>query len=235
LALGVLALGASAASAASNLTEGDQKVLREAPGVLKDLVSAPDDGIPQELLERSECVMVFPSVTKGAFIVGGKHGRGVATCRVGAGMSPPAFFEISGPSIGWQFGGEQTDLVLLVMNPSGMEHLLKDKITLGGEATAAVGPVGRKASAATDLQLQAQILSWSRSRGLFLGASLEGAALHPDKDANRRLYGKDAQISKVLRGEGYSMPQAGAEIARVTGQMTRRAGVSEKQDKSGNN
>src|SRR5262245_53211306 len=151
------------------------KKIHDSEEVLKAAVTAPDKGIPKELLERAECIGVFPGLAKGAFIVGGEFGRGVFTCRRKDGtMGAPAMFTIGGPSIGWQFGGESADVVLLIMNEGGVKRLLQDKFTIGGEATAVAGPVGRTAQAATDAQLHAEILSWSRSRGLFLGASLKG-------------------------------------------------------------
>src|SRR5580765_5709882 len=144
--------------------------LQKAEQVLRASLGAPDRGIPREALEKAECVGVFPDVAKGAFIVGGQGGTGVFTCRDASGkMGAPAFFKIGGGSVGWQFGGEQTDLVLLIMNEDGMQHILGDKFTIGAEASATAGPVGRTLKAATDAQLRAQILAWSRSQGAFLG------------------------------------------------------------------
>jgi SH3 domain-containing YSC84-like protein 1 len=199
----------------------DLKVLNEAPAVLEAQTSAPDKGIPDELLERSECVLVFPTVTKAAFIVGGKYGRGVATCRNASGkMGAPAFFKIEGGSVGWQFGVDQTDLVLLVMNKDGIKHLLADRFTLGGEATAAAGPIGRSAHAATDAQLRAQILSWSRARGLFVGASIEGAIVHADKAADARLYGGETEARDVLVAAERSVPPPGRKFVTVASDLT---------------
>src|SRR5262245_39436891 len=165
--------------------------LRDAEQVLTDSVSAPDKGIPKDLLEKAECVGVFPGLKKAAFVVGGEFGHGVFTCRDSSGrMGAPAFFTIGGGSVGWQFGGEEADLILLIMNQGGVNHLLQDQFTLGGEASAVAGPVGRTAKAGTDAQLHAQILSWSRSRGLFLGASLEGTVIKQDKGAQQAVYGK---------------------------------------------
>src|SRR5437867_10723253 len=154
---------------------------RRADEALRMTVTAPDRGIPKELLEKAECVGVFPGVKKGAFVVGGEYGHGVFTCRQKNGsMGAPALFTIGGGSVGWQFGGESADLVLLVMNQGGLNHMLKDRFTLGGEATAVAGPVGRTVKAATDAELRGGILSWSRSRGVFLGASLVGTVITPD-------------------------------------------------------
>lgn len=210
----VAAVATSTVSAGHDLTRKDKRVLRNATEVLDVLTSAPDRGISRDLLSRAECVMVFPNVTKGAFFVGGRYGRGVAVCRDGAGeFGAPAFFSIGGPSIGWQWGGSQTDFVLLVMNENGMKNLLQDNFTIGGQASAVVGPVGRSAEAATDVQLNAQILSWSRSQGLFVGAALEGAVVQPSEDANQRLYGKPVEAKAIL-GKG-RVPAAAREFVAL--------------------
>jgi len=173
--------------------------LQKAEAVLRSSLDAPDKGIPQDLLDKAECVGVFPDVTKGAFIVGGQGGKGVFTCRDSSGkMGAPAFYTIGGGSVGWQFGGQQTDLILLVMNKDGMKHLLDDKFTLGGEASATAGPVGRTGKAATDAELKAGILSWSRSQGAFLGAALDGSVVKPDKSRNEDVYGKSVSAKAIL-------------------------------------
>ena len=173
--------------------------LQKAEQVLRASLEAPDKGIPREALERAECVGVFPDVAKGAFVIGGQGGTGVFSCRDASGkMGAPAFFKIGGGSVGWQFGGEQTDLVLLIMNESGMQHLLEDKFSLGAEAGVAAGPVGRTAKAGTDAQLHAQILAWSRSQGAFLGASLEGSVIKPDEDRNIALYGDRGRTARDI-------------------------------------
>lgn len=189
--------------------KNELKKMSEAQAVLEASVKAPDKGIPKELLERAECIGVFPGVKKGAFIVGGEFGRGVFTCRDKSGaMGAPAFFSIGGPSVGWQIGAEEADLVLLIMNEAGMQHLLKDHFTLGAEVSASAGPVGRNAQAATDAQLTAQILSWSRSRGLFLGASLEGTVVKQNKEANEDLYGKEVTAKQILVDKSLPVPSA---------------------------
>jgi SH3 domain-containing YSC84-like protein 1 len=186
-------------------------------------VTAPDQRIPKDLLEKAECVGVFPHVAKGAFVVGGEHGRGVFTCRLPDGtMGAPAFFEIGGGSVGWQFGGKETDLILLVMNKDGVKHLLADRFTLGGEAAAVAGPVGRTAQAATDAQLHAQILSWSRSRGAFLGASLAGTVVTPDKKANESFYGKPVAAKDILVDHDEPTPKAAQAFVRLTTEYTKR-------------
>ena len=221
--LAVVALGAGTVQqAGAALDKKDRKVLNRAPEVLTALTGAPDDRIPDELMERAECVLVFPDVTKAAFVVGGKYGRGVASCRSAPGspLGAPAFFKVGGGSVGWQIGGNQTDLVLLVMNDTGMRHLLKDKFSLGGEVTAAAGPVGRTAQAATDITLRAQILSWSRSRGLFVGASLEGASIFADKDANARLYGAGVLPRDILLEGQRPIPDAARPFVNLARKLT---------------
>lgn len=201
-----------------------QEYLQDAQQVLTSALEAPDKGIPRDLLSKAECVGVFPGVKKGAFIVGGKFGRGVVTCRTSDGqMSAPAFFTIGGGSFGWQFGGESVDLVMLVMNDKGMDKLLEDKFTLGAEASAVAGPVGRTASAATDAQLRAGILTWSRSKGAFLGASLEGAGVHQNKGMNKDLYGKDLTAKDILRDHKVpSVPSVAQPFISKTTEVMKR-------------
>jgi SH3 domain-containing YSC84-like protein 1 len=199
IALSMVLLLTLSVGASPALDKKDTKTLQEAVPVLNALANAPDKGIPQELLAKAECILIFPSVAKGAFIVGGKAGKGVASCRMPNGtMSAPAFYEIGGASIGFQIGGQTADVVLLIMNEGGVSRLLSDKFTIGGEATATAGPVGRTAQAATDAQMHAQILSWSRSQGLFLGAALDGSVIKPDKEANEALYGMPISGKDIL-------------------------------------
>jgi lipid-binding SYLF domain-containing protein len=195
----VLGLFALPAFADHNDAGDARKQLEKADAVLQASLSAPDKGIPKDALDKAECVGVFPDVKKAAFIVGGQGGHGVFTCRDSSGtFGPPAYFKIAGGSVGWQFGGQETDLVLLVMNDDGMKHLLEDKFTIGAEATATAGPVGRTAKAATDAELHAGILSWSRSQGAFIGAALDGSVVKPDKDMNRAVYGSDVTARAIL-------------------------------------
>jgi lipid-binding SYLF domain-containing protein len=170
---------------------------------LTDMMRAADKGIPQDLLDKARCVVVVPGMKKAGFIFGAKYGRGFAVCRRhgGSGWTAPAAMRIEGGSVGFQIGGSETDVVLLVMNDGGMKHLLSDKFTIGGEATAAAGPVGRDGSAETDAVMHAEMLSYSRSRGLFAGISLEGATLRPDEETNRELYGRDATNREILTGD----------------------------------
>ena len=170
---------------------------------LADMMKAADKGIPQDLLDKAKCVVVVPGMKKAGFIFAAKFGRGFAACRHsnGAGWSAPAAMRVEGGSVGFQIGASETDVVLLVMNDGGMKHLLSDKFTMGGDATAAAGPIGRDASAQTDAMLNAEMLSYSRSRGLFAGISLEGATLRPDEDTNRELYGRAATNRDILTGD----------------------------------
>jgi lipid-binding SYLF domain-containing protein len=176
--------------------------LDDASDVLADMMQESDKGIPQDLLNKAECVIVVPNLKKAAFVFGAKYGRGFVACRqpAGTGWSAPAAIRIEGGSFGLQIGGSEQDVLLLVMNQSGMKRLLRNKFTLGGEATAAAGPVGREASAQTDAVMRAEMLSWSRSRGLFAGLSLQGATLRPDDDANRELYARDIRNKEILTG-----------------------------------
>ncbi len=171
--------------------------------LLTDLMKASDKGVPQDLLNTARCVIMIPGLKKGAFFVGAKYGRGFAVCRRegGVGWSAPAAIRIEGGSVGFQIGGTEQDVLLLVMNNDGMKHLLTNKFTIGGEATASAGPVGRDVSAQTDAVLRAEMLSYSRSRGLFAGISLDGATLRPDDEANRELYGADTGNKEILTGQ----------------------------------
>ncbi len=170
---------------------------------LHDLMRAADKGIPQDLIDKARCVVVVPGMKKAGFIFGAKYGRGFAVCRQhgGVGWSAPASMRVEGGSVGFQIGLSDTDIVLLVMNEGGMRHLLSDKFTLGGEATVAAGPIGRDAAAETDAMMHAEMLSYSRSQGLFAGISLEGATLRPDEESNRELYGRDATNREILTGD----------------------------------
>jgi len=175
--------------------------VQAAAEVLNEIQSAPDSGIPQEILGRSECVAVVPSMLKGGFIVGAKYGRGLASCRTPKGWSAPAFFQIEGGSFGLQIGGQAVDLVMLIMNNDGMQHLLASKFALGADASVAAGPVGRHAEGSTDWKMRAQVLTYSRARGIFAGVSLNGAVLKQDKDSTREFYGHMVTSKAALTGE----------------------------------
>src|SRR5580658_7210946 len=183
---------------------------------LIDMMRAADKGVPQDLLDKARCVVVVPGMKKAGFIFGAKYGRGFATCRRtgGSGWSAPAAMRVEGGSFGFQIGASETDVILLVMNDGGMKHLLSDKFTLGGEATVAAGPLGRDAAAQTDAELNAEMLSYSRTRGLFAGISLEGATLRPDEETNRELYGHDATNREILTGT-LQTPAAAAKFERA--------------------
>jgi lipid-binding SYLF domain-containing protein len=191
--------------------EEDER-LKAATTTLTELAGAGDKGIPRGLLNKSVCAIVIPGMKKGGFIVGGKYGRGFASCRDGkGGWTGPAGMRAEGGSFGLQVGGAASDIVLLVMNKSGMEKLLKSKFTLGGEASAAAGPVGREADAMTDAMMRAEILSWSHSRGVFGGISLQGSTLREDSEPNEHLYGKGTKNEAILTGK-VPAPAAAAEF-----------------------
>src|SRR5580692_11178796 len=203
------------AFAADRETKIDER-LDASADTLIDMMRAADNGIPQDLLERAKCVVVVPGMKKAGFIFGAKYGRGFASCRRqgGSGWSAPAAMQVEGGSFGFQIGASETDVALLVMNDGGMKHLLSDKFTLGGEATVAAGPLGRDAAAQTDAEVHAEMLSYSRTRGLFAGISLEGATLAPDPETNRELYGRDATNREILSG-GFKAPAAAVKFERA--------------------
>lgn len=177
--------------------------LTQASAVFSELMNAGDKGIPQDLVEKAECAVVVPGLKKGAFIVGGQFGKGFITCRneKARGWSAPAAIRVEGGSVGFQIGGSETDVVMLVMNRRGAERLMGDKLTLGAEGEVAAGPVGRNASAQTDAKLSAEMLSWSRSRGVFAGVSLKGTTLRPDREDNEAMYGMPLSTKEVVNGD----------------------------------
>lgn len=184
--------------------------------VLQEVINAPDKGIPEEVLSGAKCVAVVPSMIKGGFILGGKHGRGVSTCRLpNHRWSAPAFFTISGGSWGAQIGVEDVQLIIMVMNDQGMRHMLGDKFQIGGEASASAGPVGRHASAGTDWKLETQMLTYSRSKGLFAGLDLDGSWIEKDKDSTVALYGSDPSSTKILTGGVPTPPSARQFLASI--------------------
>ncbi len=198
--------------------------LQESYSVMKAVIGMPDKGIPRDLLNKAECVIVVPSVKKAAFGVGASYGRGVMTCRSGAEFrgpwSAPAFYAIEGGSFGLQIGGEATDFVLLVMNEKGAKSVMSSKVKLGGDASAAAGPVGRTTSAETDIVMNAEILSWSRNKGLFAGISLTGSTLRSDDDANRNLYGKDLNAKQIILEKAVKTPPAGKPLVNLLNKMS---------------
>jgi lipid-binding SYLF domain-containing protein len=182
--------------------------VKAASTVLEEIEAAPDQGIPEEVLGSAQCVAVVPTMLKGGFIVGARYGRGVASCRTPKGWSAPAFFTIKGGSFGLQIGAQAVDLVMLIMNDNGMKNLLSSEFKLGADASVAAGPVGRHAAADTDWKLKAQILSYSRARGLFAGLELSGAAIGQDKDATREFYGRMVPFKTSLMGTIDAPPNA---------------------------
>jgi len=189
-----------ASTAWATLTKEEAKRLNEATAVLSELRGVPENGIPDRIWEKARCVVVIPSVKKAAFIFGGEFGEGVMSCRNANRWGAPVFMQLAKGSAGFQIGASSTDLVLVVMNDRGVERLLHNKVTLGGDASVAAGPVGRSASAATDAQMTSEMLAYSRSKGIFAGIDLSGGTLKPDEDANQRAYGPDINPSDVALG-----------------------------------
>jgi lipid-binding SYLF domain-containing protein len=189
------------------------KRLQSAAQALKEVMGIPDKSIPQDLLNRAECIVIVPDLKKGAFIIGGKYGKGFVSCRKkdGAGWSAPGSVRVEGGSVGLQIGGSEMDVFMLVMNDKGVERLLGDKFTLGGDVTVAAGPVGRVAQAETDAKFTAEILTWSRARGLFAGVALNGATLREDEDWNSELYGKHLTNREIVTGS-VAAPKAAATL-----------------------
>ena len=210
----LLTLVSTLALAADNDVKEEDRV-KEAGQTLKEIINIPDD-IPKDLFDKAECVIVLPSVKKGAFGIGGSYGRGVMSCRSGqhytGHWTAPAMYALEGVNIGFQLGGQATDFVILVMNPRGAESLMGSKVKLGADASAAAGPKGRSAEGATDVVMRAEMLSYSRSRGLFAGVSLEGSTLRPDNRANRKLYGREVSVKDILRNGKVGAPAASRDM-----------------------
>ena len=204
--------------------EKETQRMKDSYDVLKAVVGMPDKGIPRDLLNKAECVIVVPAVKKAAFIVGASYGRGVMTCRSGANFNglwtAPAFYAIEGGSFGLQAGGQATDFVLLIMNEQGAKSVLTSKVKLGGDASVAAGPVGRATSAETDIVMKAEILSWSRNRGVFAGVSLAGSTVRSDDDANKNLYGKELNATQILRENAVKTPPAGKPLVNLLNKLS---------------
>jgi lipid-binding SYLF domain-containing protein len=207
----------SFAASAGDKEKDENNRLENAGTVIQEILDVPDD-IPQDLLDKARCVVVLPSVLKAAFVVGGSYGRGTMVCRTGKDFTgpwgAPAMYALEGGSVGFQIGGEATDFVILVMNNRGVDSLLHSKVKLGADASVAAGPKGRTASADTDAYLRAEMLSYSRARGVFAGVSLEGTTLRPDEDANRRLYGKDASAATIITEPKFEAPESGKTLVQ---------------------
>jgi lipid-binding SYLF domain-containing protein len=194
----------------AELSKDEMSRLQEASAILTELRTAPDKGIPEDLWPKAECAIVIPSMKKAAFLVGGEYGSGVMSCHNGNAWSAPVFMQLAKGSLGFQIGAEQIDLVLLVMNRRGVNKLLEDKISLGADASVAAGPVGRTANAATNATLNAEMLAYSRSQGLFAGVNLSGGVLRPDKEANARAYGQAVTPRQIIDGTAPVTPPAAA-------------------------
>jgi lipid-binding SYLF domain-containing protein len=219
LALAVL----SAIALPARADEDPSRRLADAAAVFTEIMHTPDKGIPHELLDHASCIAIVPGMKKAGFIVGAKYGKGYVTCRTHAGWSAPATIRIEGGSVGFQIGATETDVVLLIRNHRGMERLLSDQFTLGGDATVAAGPVGRDATAQTDAMMSAEILAWSRSRGLFAGISLQGATLRQDLDDNEKLYGRRVDNREILT-QGVPPPPP---ADRLLAELNRRSPTKE--------
>jgi SH3 domain-containing YSC84-like protein 1 len=213
-------------SAASDNEPG--KRIRESSGVLREILGAKDKGIPEDLLEKAQCVGVVPNLKRAGFIVGAKYGKGVVVCREPneRGWSAPSTVRIEGGSIGFQIGAGETDVVFIVMNKRGMDKLMEDKFTIGADVSAMAGPVGRSAEARTDAMLHAEILSYSRSRGVFAGVSLEGATLRPDNEDNHKLYGGETTQREILTGKASPPPAAEDLYAVLNSYAPNKKGAS---------
>ena len=200
LAVTILIAIASLTAVASD-RDDDVNRTQKAAQVFKEIMNSPDQGIPSNLLESAKCIAIIPGDKKFAFVFGGSYGRGIATCRTGHGWSAPMFVAIDGGSVGYQIGGSSTDLVMLFMNDHALQSLMSDKFKLGADASVAAGPVGRNAAAGTDLKLNAEILSYSRSKGVFAGVSLDGAVMQADKSGDKAMYGDDVNRHEILDGK----------------------------------
>ena len=212
---GLLVLGPLSFAKPSTGDRTERNRLKNAGEVMHEILAIPDD-IPQDLMDKARCVIVMPSVLKAAFVFGGSYGRGAMVCRTGKDFtgpwSAPAMYALEGGSFGLQIGGEATDFVFLVMNDRGASSLLHSKVKLGGDASAAAGPKGRSAEADTDAYMRAEILSYSRARGVFAGVSLDGSTLRPDGDANRKLYGPTATAAKIIRESEFTPPPSAQDL-----------------------
>ena len=222
----ISSLMALALAALPLLAAGDKKEterLENCGEVIKEVMDIPDD-IPQDLIDKAECLIVFPSVLKAAFVIGGSYGRGAMTCRTGEHFtgpwSAPTMMALEGGSIGFQLGGQATDFVLLVMNPRGARAILSSKVKLGADASAAAGPKGRTANASTDVTMRAEVLSYSRARGLFAGLSLEGSTVRPDHDANERIYGKKVEAESIVFKGTVAVPPAAQKMTAYLNQKS---------------
>jgi lipid-binding SYLF domain-containing protein len=225
LLIGTLTLTTGSLWAASGHQDSIER-LRLSSDVLRSIINTPDKGIPEEVVRNAKCIVVVPHLVKGGFIFGAEHGRGVATCRTSAGWSAPAFVSIGGGSWGLQIGVEGVDLVMLVMNDHGLQHLLSSKFQIGGDASASAGPVGRHASADTDWKLNTELLTYSRSRGAFAGITLDGAVVEQDADSTRAIYGRDPSFRAILSGN-VRAPRSTLSFRRAIAETAHTSAIAE--------
>jgi len=212
ITLALLLLVATCGFGQSGVRSADVERIQSAALILSQIMEAPDKAIPGSIMDGAKCIAIVPSMLKASFIFGANYGKGVATCRTAAGWSTPVFFRVEGGSFGFQAGGQASDLVLIIRTMDGMQYMLQSKFKLGADASAAAGPVGRDTQAATDLTMRAQILTYSRSRGLFAGVSLEGSTLRPDNGANKNLYGKDVSASDIVFKKAVPVPASAKSL-----------------------
>jgi len=222
---GALALTATNLSAASGRQDSIDR-LGMASNTLTAMINAPDKGIPEEVLSNAKCIVVIPHLVKGGFVFGAEHGRGVATCRTAEGWSAPAFVSLGGGSWGLQIGVEGVDVIMLVMNDNGLQHMLSSKFKIGADASASAGPIGRHASAGTDWKMNSEILTYSRSKGVFAGISLDGAIVEQDVDSTRAIYGRDRSFRATLDGRVHA-PQSTQAFLRVIAQTAHTSAVAD--------
>ena len=214
-----LAAGLVSSALASSGRNDDIERIQHATEVFHEIMATPDKAIPQELLESAKCLAVIPGEKKAAFVVGGNYGKGLVTCRTAGGWSAPLFVAVGGGSVGFQIGGSSTDVVMIFMNDKGIRSLFSDKFKIGADATAAAGPVGRHAAADTDAKMNAEILTYSRSKGLFAGISLDGAVVQADESGDHAMYGENANRQEILSG-AVSVPEAAEPLLREIAQYT---------------
>jgi lipid-binding SYLF domain-containing protein len=226
----LLVTGLASFAWAGTAKEDSADRLQKSAEVLTQMAHAPDKGIPGEVLAHAKCIAVVPHLVKGGFVVGGKHGRGVATCRTAEGWSAPAFISVGGGSWGLQIGAEGVDLIMLIMNDKGMEQLLSSKFQISGEGSAAAGPVGRHASAGTDWKLDTEMLTYSRSKGAFAGLTLEGAVIQQDSDSTTAVYGKDIAFKPILLGK-VPAPEMAKPFEQAVSSVAHAAAQEAKDDK----
>jgi lipid-binding SYLF domain-containing protein len=223
--MSLMVMAASYAFAGSDREETIDR-MQKSVEVLQSIMSTPDKGIPEEVLNNAKCIVVVPDLIKGGFIIGGKHGRGVASCRTAEGWSAPAFISVGGGSWGLQIGVEGVDLVMLVMNDRGLQHLLSSKFELTGEGSVAAGPVGRHTSAGTDILMNTEVLTYSRSKGAFAGLTLEGAVIEQDNDSTRAIYGHHMMFRNILSGRA-STPASGVAFVKAVSEAGHQSHVAE--------